>query len=242
MRLPTLVLCGLLAACATPKTDRNAYWAGTYAPGQAIINEDGSFRSSARVIGKDDEAAARLAAWSRLKIAAEQGGFGYFTIGGESDTSIIGARYSITGKLLHAPEEGAYRVSAIEQVLNGYDLGQPSGIQIASAAPSRTVKRLRTAAPVPVATDTDEPLVIMAPEDITGSIRPATTSAIAPADPAPGRESQALEAGINARPQTPAETATPIAAAIAGVAGGIDRPAVPEAVSGIPGGVVLRRY
>jgi len=183
MRFIIVLLSLFLVSCATPKVAPNAYYSGTFLPGTASIGDDGLFVSSASTFDEDAVSLARKAAFSRLLKAAEDGGYSYFSIDSEKTGKVLGHRFTVRGSLYKTAQagEGVFPVSAIKRLLKGLTLVAPKPVY---RAPKPKIKTAAAPSDEPLG---EEPLVIMAPTDITGSIKKSDTmenSAIS-VEPAP---------------------------------------------------------
>ncbi|MCB1386766.1 MAG: hypothetical protein KDJ80_12605 [Nitratireductor sp.] len=186
IRLLTLFLALLLVACATPKTAPLDFYSGTYAPGQVTIGDDDTYAATGAVFSLKDEPIAWKAAYARLMLRAKEAGYGYFAPGEEQRQVLIGVKVTLNGRLMRsaASTDDVYPIDAIKRMLQGLPVRTLKEIAEAAARKrpaAKAVPGFRTApasrsAP-PAAASTGEPLVIMAPEDITGSIRPAGQAA-----------------------------------------------------------------
>ncbi len=184
MRFLVLLLAVLLVSCATPKTAPKSFYAGVYAPGHVEILESNEFKSRAVVLDADDIAIARKSAFARLLLEAKAQGYRSFRIVSEKQTKGIGHGYIVRGDLLKSYETGSgyYSIDAIKRLLKDLPLEEPKPVvkpkprkTVAKAAP-KPIWRPGSLEPAPQAATPsadDEPLVIMAPEDITGSVRAA---------------------------------------------------------------------
>ncbi len=193
MRIFIVLFSLFLVSCATPKTAPQAYYGGVYAPGKAEFSSNGSFESTAGVISASDISTARKAAYARLMVSAKAKGYRYFRISGEKTLSGLGKTFKLKGRAYKSGSAGGnvYRIDAINRLLNGQPLAEPA------PKPKRKPKVAKKSAPKPVSRPvpkpiasevpaaSEEPTVIMAPSDITGSIKKAnismeTTSSVTP--------------------------------------------------------------
>ena len=176
MRFIILLFSVLLVSCATPKTAPQAYYGGVYVPGKVDFVSGGSFKSTAGVISADDLTTAKKAAYARLMVSAKAKGYKYFKITNEVTTSGLGKTFHLSGRAYKQAStgKGVYAIDAIRRVLDGLPLEEPRPVvkpKPRVAAKNVAKKVAKPAAPVvekPVVTE--DPTVIMAPEDITGSI------------------------------------------------------------------------
>ena len=180
MRYLVLVLSLLLVSCATPQTAPQSFYAGVYVPGKVEFKERGKFMSSAGVFSKSDLPTARKAAFARLMLEAKNKGYKYFEITSEKTTSGIGKTFRVFGQALKSPRYNGrtYDLNNIRSLLRGANL-----VALKRPAPptKKVVKSKRLPKPVsrpavtpvsaPIEEPIGEPTVIMAPEDITGSVR-----------------------------------------------------------------------
>jgi hypothetical protein len=175
MRSLVLLLSLVLVSCATPDFVPKAHYQGTYFPGSVSVSEDGRFVSTAATFDEDAIPTARKAAFARLLQAAENGGYQYFRIDRENTTKIIGHRFVVTGNLYESAQasDEVFPVAAIERLLNGQTLVAPQPVYRAPAPRRLSATDVRPVSNVIDAAPADEPLVIMAPTDITGSIHKA---------------------------------------------------------------------
>lgn len=187
-------MCVFLASCVSQKSAPQAYYSGVYVPGKVEFGSRGSFTSTAGVFSQDNVAVARKAAYARFMLEAKKRGYRYFEISGEKTTSGFGKRYTLSGRAHKSPVYNGrtYRVDGVKQVLNGGKLvaikhppaqkpkvkPKPRKRPVNKAAevkPSAAPAAKPAAAANPVSSPevspAEEPTVIMAPEDITGSIR-----------------------------------------------------------------------
>jgi hypothetical protein len=169
MRFTLFLLALFLASCATPKTVPQSYYSGTFLPGSVSIGEQGEFVSTAGTFDENEISTARKAAFSRLMSSAKNGGYNYFQIDSENTTKVIGHRFTVRGILYKSRQgnDNVFPVAAIERLLNGQTLVAPKPVY---RAPKPAMQQVRAPVEVP---STEEPLVIMAPTDITGSINKA---------------------------------------------------------------------
>ncbi|MGB7336163.1 MAG: hypothetical protein WBD01_10285 [Salaquimonas sp.] len=187
MRFIIVLLSLLLVSCATPKTEPQSFYSGVYVPGKVEISSNGSFTSTASVISGDNLPTARKAAYARFLLAAKNKGYKYFELGAEKTTTTIGRTFKLTGRALNSKNYNGrtYRVSDIKDLLKGGKLTAikrppPPKKVVVAAKPRPAVKNVIQPIPVsvpvsqpvsvPEVTPVDEPTVIMAPTDITGSI------------------------------------------------------------------------
>jgi len=222
MRFVILVLAGMLASCATPKTAPQSFYGGVYAPGSVEITETGEFRSRAVVLDEGDGAIARKSAFARLLLKAKEAGYRSFAINSEKQRLLLGMSFQVSGKLYKERRSGAgiYPIDAIKRLLRGLPLNKPKPVKAkVNRSPVKLSPRVSRTTPgsgkSEVETDLDEPMVIMAPEDITGSI--AANSRKTP------------------EPNTNANAVIPNLGTI------YEPRAVPAALSGIPSGVIISR-
>lgn len=249
MRIVVILLAVLLVSCATPKSEPNSFYSGVYVPGNVLIENGGAYRSTASVFAKKDTGIARKAAFARLLLEAKEAGYAYFSIADEDQQAIIGTRYTIAGKLFRkaASDAAVYPIDAIKRLLKGLPIRTLKEIaaerrrkEAAEAARQRAAAKKRAAArtqagtsqPAPAATaprsgttaaepvEEGGPVIIMAPQDITGSIRKANGGRV----PAGG-----TAAGSAAN------------SAIVPPAAGDAAAGRPQSVIGIPAGVYLQR-
>ncbi len=219
MRILILCLGLVLASCASPKLNPKAYYGEVYSPG-TVVFEENAFISTAGVFSETDRLVARKSAYARLMLEALEAGYQSFSIDEEEYSRVLGVTFVVRGDLYETPRtgKGIYPLEAIKRLLQDLPLEEPKPVVKAKPKPNPAVKRpavraIPTVAPVQPAQVEEEPLVIMAPEDITGSIR---------------------KAGSNTS-SVPTRTGTV-------------RPLItdnelklPNAVSGLPQGVVIRR-
>lgn len=125
MRISTVILCGFLAACATPQNDKSSYWGKTYAPGQAISELDGRFTSTATVTEAADLPVARRAAFGRLMQNAQRHGYSYFRLKQENQSWAFGHKITLSGDLHYEQVPGAMPIEAIGNLLKGMPLDEP---------------------------------------------------------------------------------------------------------------------
>ena len=175
MRFVIVLFAVFLVSCATPKTAPHAYYAGTYAPGTAEISEDGTYVSRAGVFSSDDLKMARMAAFARLYTAADKYGYKYFSIEFEKTKQIIAHQFLVVGQLYKTANynDGTYPIKIIERILKGQSIPNYT-----ARSQQQFTKNLSSSNHVSEPTVEqsnydfgDEPMVIMAPEDITGSIK-----------------------------------------------------------------------
>lgn len=179
MRFVVLLLSVLLISCATPKEAPQAYYGGVYVPGKVEIQSNGRFESTASVISKDDLDTARKAAYARFMLSAKSKGYRTFKVIDEKTTSALGKSFRLVGKAYKSRKTGGgvYELDAIKRLLKDLPLAKPKPV----------VKPKRKPAPKPVASKpasipateqlpTEEPTVIMAPTDITGSVKKTVVS------------------------------------------------------------------
>jgi hypothetical protein len=223
MRFFIVLFSLFLVSCATPKSAPQAYYGGVYAPGKAEISSNGRFESSAGVISSSDVATARKAAYARFMVSAKAKGYRYFRITKEKTQSGLGKTFKLSGRAYKSGKAGGnvYRVEAIDRLLNGLPLAEPAPkkkrkIKRASVAKKATPKPVSRPAQKPVVDElpavSDDPTVIMAPTDITGSVKKTKVSM-----------------------ETTSSVSTP---AIAKTDTALD---MPSALVDVPSGVTLRR-
>ncbi len=191
MRYFILLLALVLASCVTPKTAPQSYYAGVYTPGKVEIKPDGHFLATAGVIADDDVVVARKAAYARFMLEAKQSGYRSFEVINEETKKLLGTTFRLTGKVYKGEANGAgvYPLDAVKRLLRDLPLEEPKPVYVASkpskkaapvksakAAKSSPVKTQKPAEEVVVPASVEDPLVIMAPTDITGSIKKANTS------------------------------------------------------------------
>lgn len=203
MRIFIILFSLFLVSCATPKSAPQAYYGGVYAPGKTEFSSNGIFESTAGVISASDVATARKAAYARLMVSAKAKGYRYFRITNEKTRSGLGKTFKLKGRAYKSGRAGGnvYRIDAIKRLLNGLPLAEPAPKPKPKVKPKRKAavakkapKPVSRPAAEPVATEvpaaSEDPTVIMAPTDITGSIKKAnvsmeTTSSVSrPADSA----------------------------------------------------------
>ena len=249
MRIVVILLTVLLVSCATPKSEPNSFYSGVYVPGNVLIEDGGAYRSTASVFAKKDAGIARKAAFARLLLEAKEAGYAYFSIADEDQQAVIGTRHTIAGKLFReaASDAAVYPIDAIKRLLKGLPIRTLQEVaaerrrqEAAKAARQRAAAKKQAAArtrpgagqPSPAATaprsDTTAaepaeeggPVIIMAPQDITGSIRKADGGQVPVNRPA---------AGSSANPASMLPAA------------GNDAAGRPQSLIGIPTGVYLQR-
>lgn len=222
MRFLVLLSAVLLVSCATPKTAPKSFYAGVYAPGNVEILETNTFKSRAAVLDEDDIGIARKSAFARLLLEAKEQGYRSFRIISEKQTKGLGHGYVIRGELhkSYMNGDGYYPIDAIKRLLKDLPLEEPKPVvkpklkkAVAKAAP-KPVQRPAAQATAPLADE--EPLVIMAPEDITGSINSAQG------------ESSGADGALNPMPDASQSRYQTEQKSI-------------RATSGVPTGIVLRR-
>lgn len=179
MRILVLMSALALASCATPQKNPESYYAGTYAPSKFTL-EKNKFIVYSTVTSSGDVSVAEKAAYLRLMKEGEKAGYRYFKVGDTSDHTLIGTRFTITGKLYKNFQsgQGVHELSAISRLLRGLPIEKPYVApkrRVKKAAPRPAVVPTTAPAPVPVPNtqqvEPGGPTVIMAPDDITGSIR-----------------------------------------------------------------------
>ena len=179
MRFIILLFSVFLVSCATPKTAPQAYYGGVYVSGKVEFASGGSFKSPAGVISADNLTTAKKAAYARLMVSAKAKGYKYFKITNEVTTSGLGKTFHLSGRAYKqgATGKGIYAIDAIRRVLDGLPLEEPR--PVVKPKPRVVVKKApKPVAPVAVEpVVTEDPTVIMAPEDITGSINKEGISA-----------------------------------------------------------------
>lgn len=183
MRTFAILSLFILVSCASPQKNPESYYAGTYAPSYLNI-ENGEFVAYASVVEKDDVKMAEKAAYLRLMKDGKEKGYRYFQVTDAGEVTLIGTRYTIKGKLYKSNRNGSniFSLDAISRLLRGLPLKQeyvaPKPKKKITKAISKKVapKPVSVAptpvpAPTPVAVDPNGPTIIMAPEDITGSVQ-----------------------------------------------------------------------
>lgn len=180
MRYLVLVLSLLfLASCSTPQTAPQSFYAGVYVPGKVEFKEQGAFISSAGVFSKKDLPTAEKAAYARLMLEAKKLGYRYFQVTEEKTTAGLGRTFRLYGVALKSPQYNGrtYTLSSIKNLLRGGSLvaikRPPSKKPVVSNRRPLPRPDVTAAGSAEVEEITGEPTVIMAPEDITGSIQTA---------------------------------------------------------------------
>ena len=191
MRFFILVLALVLASCVTPKTAPQSYYAGVYTPGKVEIKPDGHFLATAGVIADDNISIARKAAYARFMLEAKQSGYHSFEVIKEETKKLLGTTFRLTGKAYKSAANGVgvYPLDAVKRLLRDLPLEEPKPVYVApkpvkKAAPVKSAKAVKSAPAniqkpadeEAVPASTEDPLVIMAPTDITGSIKKANAS------------------------------------------------------------------
>jgi hypothetical protein len=186
MRFFILLLSVFLVSCATPKTQPQAFYGKVYTPGVAEIASDGSFASYVSVIADEDAQTGRKAAYARLMLEAKSRGYTYFRVTDESTVKVLGTKITVKGSLYKRRPDGAdvYPVDAIKRLLKDQPLAEPVRTVSRTESSVRKPANGQTLASTPIVQApvvqeqvvsepviADEPLVIMAPEDITGSVK-----------------------------------------------------------------------
>lgn len=189
MRILVLLFAVLLVSCASPKTAPKSFYGGVYAPGTVTL-EGQDFVSRAGVLDDADQDIARKAAFARFMLEAKEAGYRSFSISEEKFSQVLGTSFTVRGNVYREARagNGIYRLDAIKRLLRDLPLAQPKPKPKPVARPSKRIAQQTPATPVPAPAPepaTEDPLVIMAPEDITGSIRRANVS---PQASAPVRE------------------------------------------------------
>jgi hypothetical protein len=227
MRFVILVFAVLLASCATPKTAPQSFYDGVFAPGMVKIKAESHFVSRATVLDEADVMIARKSAFARLLLKAKEEGYRSFSIADEKQAILLGTSFIVKGKLFKSRQtgDGIFRIDAIKRLLEDLPLEEPKPVvapKLRKTVERKVSSRQPTAKPRQRATVTEpvteEPLVIMAPEDITGSIRAGGSSPSVMVSPAPAN---ALTPNLGTVYEP--------------------RPQVPSSLSGVPQGVILLR-
>lgn len=191
MRYFFILVLLVLTGCATPKTAPNSFYGDVYTPGQVSIGEDGTYSSVAGVFDEEEKSFARKAAFARLLLAATDKNYAYFQIDEESESWLFGHRFTVTGKVYQSDtgDKNVYPITDIRRLLQDLPLERPkpvAAVSVARPAPRKPVSAPSPAVEASPPTQQDEPLVIMAPEDITGSISNSGTREGAVAQSAAG--------------------------------------------------------
>lgn len=185
MRYLVLVFSLLLVSCATPQKAPQSFYAGVYVPGKVKFTGQGRFVSSAGVFSGSDLPTARKAAYARFMLEAKNKGYQYFEVTQEKTVNGIGKTFRLFGKARKAPSYNGrtYRLNSIKTLLSGGKL-----VALKRPAPVKKKVAKRNSKPdaqpqaniVPANLVEEEaigePTVIMAPVDITGSVRKAKTT------------------------------------------------------------------
>lgn len=237
MRFLILLLAVFLVSCATPKTAPQSYYSGVYAPGNVEISSDGNFISKSAVYSAEDFEIARKAAFARLMLDAKNLGYQYFEIDKESSSKFLGLQFKVTGKVFKQARiaGGIFPIDAIKRLLRDLPLAAPQPVYHSPKAGSakkmsKIPAQTRVSAPPAIApskpaSGDGDPLVIMAPEDITGSIKRANSRS---------SSGNFAPANSNTGPSAMINTDTGIAQFEQTVS------PVPESLSNTPKGVLFR--
>ena len=205
------------------------FYEGVYVPGNVEFLGNGKFISKAGVLSDSDVSVARKAAFARFMLSAKNKGYRFFEISAEKTRDGLGKVFNLTGIAYKSRRSGSnvYPIDAVKRLLRGLPLEEPKPVykpkprKKTKVASKRTVakkkiRKTRTVpkpVPKPTPQATEEPLVIMAPEDITGSVK-----------------------------RTGRQTAPTQKLYSTGTGAGFEtNSTLPDSVSGLPQGVVLRR-
>lgn len=217
MRALIVLSVAFLVSCASPEKNPEAFYGETYAPSNFVLEEN-EFVASAAVMKVEDLEIAEKAAYLRLMKSAKAKGYRYFKVTDSGDATLIGSRFTVKGQLYKSfrSSPDVFPLDEIEKLLRGAKMQNeaPKPVVVATKEPKVLKKApVRTPKPAAVAVEPGGPTVIMAPDDITGTI---------------GGVQQDIDYDSNAG--TP-ETSNHFTSNIH----------IPYAVSDIPTGVVIRK-
>lgn len=176
MRLVLLVAVALLCGCAT-KPDRGVfYYKGTYAPGVAMVADDGRFQSSASVWDESDFHVAREAAIHRAIDAARNAGFERVLVSSAEESSSFTNQFAIAGTFYQSQDapDGAWPLKDLAQAAAhpGQSMNDLKPARIVPAAKPAKYRRNSSATPASNSEPVSEPQVIEAPDFISAIPKP----------------------------------------------------------------------